>query len=118
MSWDILQTTIPTRETQAINTDFCPIGVFIQKTQSNNVHNCSEPANAQVLGDMKDAEKRIISTAISKESTQPENECEVNSIALYALYNHLAYCLERFPLPLGAWDGLRYFIVALPEPSI
>ena len=20
--------------------------------------------------------------------------------------------------PLGAWDGLRYFIVALPEPSI
>ena len=26
--------------------------------------------------------------------------------------------LERFPLPLGAWDGLGYFIVALPEPSI
>ena len=26
------------------------------------------------------------------------------------------FCLERFPLPLGAWDGLRYFIVALPEP--
>ena len=25
---------------------------------------------------------------------------------------------ERFPLPLGAWDGLRNFIVALPEPSI
>ena len=25
---------------------------------------------------------------------------------------------ERFPLPLGAWDGLRYFIAALPEPSI
>ena len=23
-----------------------------------------------------------------------------------------------FSLPLGAWDGLRYFIVALPEPSI
>ena len=31
----------------------------------------------------------------------------------------LQNCLiERFPLPLGAWDGLRYFIVALPEPSI
>ena len=29
-----------------------------------------------------------------------------------------SYCLERFPLPLGAWGGLRYFIVALPEPSI
>ena len=28
------------------------------------------------------------------------------------------FCLERFLLPLGAWDGLRYFIVALPEPSI
>ena len=28
------------------------------------------------------------------------------------------FCLERFPLPLGAWDGLRYFIVALAEPSI
>ena len=28
------------------------------------------------------------------------------------------FCLERIPLPLGAWDGLRYFIVALPEPSI
>ena len=27
------------------------------------------------------------------------------------------FCLERFPLPLGACDGLRYFIVALPEYS-
>ena len=27
-------------------------------------------------------------------------------------------CLERFPLPLGAWDGLRYFIVSLAEPSV
>ena len=26
----------------------------------------------------------------------------------------LCFCSERFPLPLGAWDGLRYFIVALP----
>ena len=26
--------------------------------------------------------------------------------------------MEGFPLPLGAWVGLRYFIVALPEPSI
>ena len=25
---------------------------------------------------------------------------------------------ERFPLSLGAWDWLRYFIVALPEPLI
>ena len=28
------------------------------------------------------------------------------------------FCLERFPLPLGAWDGLGYLIVALPEHSI
>ena len=28
------------------------------------------------------------------------------------------FCLERLPLPLDAWDGLRYFIVALPEPFI
>ena len=26
--------------------------------------------------------------------------------------------MERFSLPLDALDGLRYFIVALPEPSI
>ena len=24
------------------------------------------------------------------------------------------FCSERFPLRLGAWNGLRYFIVALP----
>ena len=28
------------------------------------------------------------------------------------------FCLEGFPLPLGACNGLCYFIVALPEPSI
>ena len=28
------------------------------------------------------------------------------------------FCLERFLLPVGAWDGLRYFIVALSELSI
>ena len=28
------------------------------------------------------------------------------------------FCSERFPLPLGALDGLRYFIVALTGPSI
>ena len=32
--------------------------------------------------------------------------------------NYVVSVLERFPLPLGAWDVLRYFIVALPEPSI
>ena len=28
------------------------------------------------------------------------------------------FCSERFPLPLGAWDGLRYFLVALPVHSL
>ena len=28
------------------------------------------------------------------------------------------FCWERFRLRLGDWVGLRYFIVALPEPSI
>ena len=32
--------------------------------------------------------------------------------------NYVFFCLDGFPLPLGAWDGLRYFIVTLPEPSI
>ena len=31
--------------------------------------------------------------------------------------NYVVSVLEKFPLPLGAWDGLCYFIVALPEPS-
>ena len=33
------------------------------------------------------------------------------------LYIH-SECLEGFPLPLGAWDGLRYFIVTLTGPFI
>ena len=32
--------------------------------------------------------------------------------------NLCGFCSERFFLPLDAWDGLPYFIVALPEPSI
>ena len=28
------------------------------------------------------------------------------------------FCSERFPPPLGAWDGLRSFIAALPGPSV
>ena len=32
--------------------------------------------------------------------------------------NYVVFGSERFPLPLGAWDGLRYFIVVLPGPSI
>ena len=33
------------------------------------------------------------------------------------VYYTPTFWLERFPLPLCAWDGLRYLIVALPEPS-
>ena len=32
--------------------------------------------------------------------------------------NYVVSVGEVSPLPLDAWDGLRYFIVALPEPSI
>ena len=39
-------------------------------------------------------------------------------ICLLFLLVILWFLLERFPLPLGALDRLRYFIVALPEPSI
>ena len=28
------------------------------------------------------------------------------------------YCSERLYLPLGAWDVLHCFLMALPEPSI
>ena len=37
---------------------------------------------------------------------------------LSAIVYLCGFCFERFPLPPGAWNGLRYFIVALPEPSI
>ena len=32
--------------------------------------------------------------------------------------NYVGFCSEWFPLPLGPWDGLLYFVVALPERSI
>ena len=40
------------------------------------------------------------------------------NLSAFVLLQLCGFCLERFPLPLGAWDGLRYFIVAPPEPSI
>ena len=51
-----------------------------------------------------------------------KNRCEALLIILSffrsGLNNLCGFCSERFPLPLGAWNGLRYFIVALPVPSI
>ena len=44
-----------------------------------------------------------------------EERANLSAVVYLSLWG---FCLERFPLPLGAWDGLRYFIVALPEPSI
>ena len=32
--------------------------------------------------------------------------------------NYVVSVWRGFPLPMGAWDGLRYFIMLLPEPSI
>ena len=37
---------------------------------------------------------------------------------LLFICNYVVSVWRGFPLPLGAWDWLRYFIVALPEPSI
>ena len=39
-------------------------------------------------------------------------------IMWFLLERGFFFLLKRFPLPLGAYDGLRYSIVALPEPSI
>ena len=44
-----------------------------------------------------------------------EKRANLSAVVYLQLYG---FCLERFPLPLGVWDGLRYFIVALREPSI
>ena len=43
---------------------------------------------------------------------------EIANLSAIAYLKSCGFCFERFPLPLGAWDGLRYFVVALPEPSI
>ena len=32
--------------------------------------------------------------------------------------NYVPVSVGEVSFPLGAWDGLHYFIVALPEPSI
>ena len=42
----------------------------------------------------------------------------IHLLQVYTLRELCAFSLERFPLPLGALDGLRCFVVALPEPSI
>ena len=39
-------------------------------------------------------------------------------LSVFVYLELYSFCSERFPLPLGAWDGLRYFIVALSKPSI
>ena len=38
------------------------------------------------------------------------------SAIVYSLF--YCFCLKEFPLPLGAWERLCYFIVALSGPSI
>ena len=42
---------------------------------------------------------------------------EIICLLLYLLVI-MWFLLERSTLPPGAWKGLRYFIVALAEPSI
>ena len=50
-------------------------------------------------------------------SITPFGEERANLSSVVYLYL-CGFYSERSPLPLGAWDGLRYFIVALPQPSI
>ena len=44
-----------------------------------------------------------------------EERANLSAIAYLKL---CGFCSVRFPLLLGAWDGLRNFIVALPGPCI
>ena len=44
-----------------------------------------------------------------------EERANLSAIVYFQL---CGFCSERFPLLLGAWDGLCYIIVALPEHSI
>ena len=48
--------------------------------------------------------------------TSVEEERTNFSAVVYLLL--CGFCSEGFHLPLGAWDRLCYFIVALPGPSI
>ena len=43
-----------------------------------------------------------------------EERAYVSAVVYLYLFG---FCSEWFPLPLGALDGLRYFIVTSPEPS-
>ena len=57
-----------------------------------------------------------VSCSGSITSVAEERERANLSAIVYLLLCGL--CLESFPFPLGAWSGLRYFIVALPGSSI
>ena len=43
---------------------------------------------------------------------------EKRELIFLLLLTYVFFCNEGFPLPLGAWDGLCYFILTLPWPSI
>ena len=44
-----------------------------------------------------------------------EERANLSAIVYFKLHG---FCLERFPLPLGDWDGLHCFHMTLPEQSI
>ena len=39
-------------------------------------------------------------------------KCSTETLSVYIFF--VCFCLERFPLPLGAWIELCYIIVSLP----
>ena len=59
----------------------------------------------------------MILTCSSNGSIASVGEERANLSAIVYL-SLCGFCPQRFPLPLGAGDGLRYLTVALPWPSI
>ena len=59
--------------------------------------------------------RRFIANGSGSITSVGEERANLSAVVYLEL---CGFCLERFPLPLGAWDGLCYFIVALPEPPI
>ena len=57
-------------------------------------------------------------TGLCLTSSDTKFYIRVMSVILGSFIIFETFCSERFPLPLGAWDVLSYFIVALPKPSI
>ena len=59
-----------------------------------------------------------VSCSGSITSVGEEGERAISFRLLLLTCKLCVFCSESFPLPLDAWDLLRYFIVTLHEPPI